>query len=699
MAGANEKSGKVRGVLTILIVDDDEDVRRKAMRALAGSDVRLASAADGAMALQQAALLQPDIVICDVDLPVIGGFDVLAALKAQANLAAVQVMMLTSHASRHSVRLGMSLGADDYLTKPFTDEELADAVDGLVRRLGRLEVIRGAARGEEQSLRDRFAAATDGGPAPAARAERETTAGGTRSGATESLGDAAVLYADIQEFTSIAEKLDSRDVARLLSEYFDRACDRVLSHGGRHLKLMGDGLLAVFVDEGAQDRNPCQRALLTAEAMSGASREVAAWVTSTFPDALLPPFRVAFGLHRGEVLLSQVDRGRPATPTPSGPAVDLAARLVQAGKSRGWGIVASEALLERAAGLAPLGGSQVLTLEGGARLRAHEIQPDGPLRTALSLHSPGPTESDASPMRDIARKHAGLAASAVKEALGQKLSALRLAENPDDVRGARLHGFRILRRLATGGMSTVYLTVSEASGDLVVLKILPLESVEGGLAARFVREFSLLSRISHPNVVRIFNQGFGEKFAYIAMEYFENGDLRARMTAPVAPREVIAVGIQVASALAATHAVGIVHRDLKPENLMVRADGQVVLADFGIAKLSEASSHAITQTGELLGSPSYMSPEQILGQPLTHRSDLYSLGVVLYELCAGSRPYEADTVMQLLVMHTKAPPPMLPPQSAALQPIIDRLMAKQPEARFADARQAEVALRLLANRH
>jgi class 3 adenylate cyclase/FixJ family two-component response regulator len=691
-------------VLSILIVDDDEEVRRKAMRALAGSQVRLASAADGAMGLEQAALLQPDIVICDVDLPGRSGFDVLSAIKADPRLASAQVMMLTSHVSRNSMRLGMSLGADDYLTKPFTDEELVEAVEGLVRRLGRLEVIRDAARGEEQTLREKFAADSGGGPEYRdSHAAQITYAGPEPTEGHETFADAAVLFADIRSFTSIAEKLPSQDVARLLAEYFDRACEPVLKHGGRYIKLLGDGLMAVFVQDPTRSANPSQRALLAAIDVTRVGVGVATWATTTFPHALLPPFRVGVGLHCGEVVVSQMSAGPQKAPTPVGDTVNVAARLEQATKELGWSIVASAAVMERAGGIARAGRSQELTVRNlEAPVQVHEVlvddqaQPERTLVEDATLRMDQPTAD----LREAARRHAGLAAGAVKQALGDQLDLLRRSEDGNDGRGLRLQGFRILRRLATGGMATIHLAVSEATGELVVLKVLPVDSANSELTARFMREFALLSQLSHPNVVRIYNQGFGDKLAYIAMEYFENGDLRSRMAKPLEPREATAIGIQVASALAAAHAMDIVHRDLKPENLMVRADGQVVLADFGIAKVAggtSATDPTLTRTGELLGSPSYMSPEQVTGQRLTHRVDLYSLGVVLYELCTGKRPYDGATVMELLVQHVKAPPPTLPPHAAMLQPVLDRLMAKKPADRYADAGQAEAALRQLAS--
>ena len=216
--------------------------------------------------------------------------------------------------------------------------------------------------------------------------------------------------------------------------------------------------------------------------------------------------------------------------------------------------------------------------------------------------------------------------------------------------------------------------------------------------ARFVREYALLATVRHPNIVRIFHQGFSAKHAYIAMEYFENGDLRARMKEPMAPEAACQVIAEVAQALVAIHAVGIVHRDLKPENLMLCADGTVVLADFGIAK-SVLPLHSpdlvLTRNGDIIGSPSYMSPEQIAGAEVTGRADLYSLGVLFHELLAGHRPFSGRTLVELLSQHTRSPTPALPAAAAHLQPLVDRLMDKNPEARFASAQAFLQALQAL----
>ncbi|HYF21017.1 MAG TPA: protein kinase [Ramlibacter sp.] len=685
-------------MLNILIVDDDEAVRRKAMRALAGPQVRLASAADGRLALEQATRLPPDIVICDVDMPGLNGFEVLTALKADGRLAAAQVMMLTSLGTRHGVRLGMSLGADDYLTKPFTDEELVEAVQGLVRKRGRIEAVReSAADQQEQTLRERFSSAIGAGTGVLAAEEPPA--------AQDVLRDAAVLFADIRGFTAMAEKLSSQEVARLLTEYFDRACEPVLAQGGRYLKLIGDGLMAVFTPDSDQALPPSRRALLAADAMAAIGRDIAGWVTLTFPDVLLPPFRVGFGVHCGEVAVSHMGAGRHREATPIGDTVNVASRLEQVSKELGWTIVASDAAVAQAGGGVRVGPHQDVTVRNRATpVRVHEVlvvepAPAGGTHPTLRLPRVPDPEEKARLQRD-AREHAGIAARAVKDALGEQLSALRRPDaGPADLQGLRLQGFRTLRRLGAGGMSSVYLAVRESDGELVVLKILPLDGESGDAATRFMREFALLSRIRHPHVIRIFNQGFAQHVAYIAMEYFENGDLRGRMAAPMAPAAAVSVARQVCSALAAVHALGIVHRDLKPENLMVRANGQVVLADFGIAKLAGGAGAAqptLTHAGELLGSPSYMSPEQIAGQHLSGRADLYALGVVLYELLVGRRPFEAVTLVELFYMKAHQPPPTLPAPLAALQPVIDRLIARRPADRFADAAELEGELARVA---
>jgi serine/threonine protein kinase len=168
------------------------------------------------------------------------------------------------------------------------------------------------------------------------------------------------------------------------------------------------------------------------------------------------------------------------------------------------------------------------------------------------------------------------------------------------------------------------------------------------------------------------------------MEYFPLGDLRSRMGKALDPGIALYYLRQIAAGLEAIHQVGIVHRDLKPDNVMIRQNGVIAIADFGVAK---QVSMLITDTGagDIVGTPYYLSPEQALGRPVDLRCDLYSLGVVAYEMLTGSKPYHARTARELLQLHVNAPVPMLPPAHRHLQPVLEKMMAKEPAGRYDSA--------------
>ena len=249
-------------------------------------------------------------------------------------------------------------------------------------------------------------------------------------------------------------------------------------------------------------------------------------------------------------------------------------------------------------------------------------------------------------------------------------------------------GHRFVRELATGGTSMVYLAESERAGDMVVLKVLrdaPETGDEHMQFSRFLQEYELISKIRHPNVVRIFDLGIADDHAYIAMEYFPRGDLRARISNGIEARQAVEYLAQMAGALQVVHEVGVLHRDLKPGNIMERADGSLALIDFGLAKPADGKLD-MTAAGEIFGTPYYMSPEQGHGQPLDERSDLYSLGVIFYEMLTRKKPYLAPTPMGVIYLHGNAPIPEFDAELHRYQPLLNQLLAKEPSQRIASAR-------------
>lgn len=255
-------------------------------------------------------------------------------------------------------------------------------------------------------------------------------------------------------------------------------------------------------------------------------------------------------------------------------------------------------------------------------------------------------------------------------------------------------GYTVIHIIGQGGQAQVFLAEREHDGLRVALKILNRALRNDPVfLERFVREYKLVASLSSNYVARIYDQGFTGDFPYIAMEFLPSGTLAARIREGLTARAALRIASQIAQALDAIHSQGIVHRDLKPANILFRADGRPVIADFGLARDTRINS-TLTAAGQFLATPRYMSPEQCLGRAVDARSDLYSLGAVLYEMMTGNKIYEHAHSADVIALHVHAPVPQLTDMLAVHQPLLERLLAKNPDERFQSAAEviAEIGL-------
>lgn len=253
-------------------------------------------------------------------------------------------------------------------------------------------------------------------------------------------------------------------------------------------------------------------------------------------------------------------------------------------------------------------------------------------------------------------------------------------------------GLQIGREIGRGGMARVYLATQTSLSRPVALKLLDKPDTPG-FHGRFMNEGRYLAALSHSNIVEVYDVGECRGHYYLIMEYLPGGDLKGKIQRGIKPGLALKIAVRIAGCLDYLHEQGIVHRDLKPCNILFRGDNSPVITDFGIAKLLQESGD-MTMGGAILGSPSYLSPEQAgFAGEVDGRSDLYSLGVILYEMLTGERPYNGENFAEIIMAHHHHPVPKLPTSLSRYQHIIEHLMAKRPEDRFQTGAEMIRALR------
>ena len=523
--------------------------------------------------------------------------------------------------------------------------------------------------------------------------------------AEDSRIEGSVLIARVHYPSRFLQWLPEDTVADLIRLFFNRACDPILEQSGWIVRFLAggqssarfslddheewttqfqdNGLVALFYSRSGQT-GAVERALKAGVLMVLAAHRFRPWLRGRYPKMKLPEFTLGVGVSVGSVLVHHLGQENELAIT--GQAVYTASQLSDKTGDWEWSVAVTQEAVQAGGSRFLLGHEKIMrstehtsetrvceitgmTARPGADTQFYEL-----LGAALSANAAGIERSF------LSSKTITFAQMRTQQQMLQKTSKRRKTETSLEV-----EGYRLLRKLGEGGMSQVFLALHLATGQERVLKMLPTHAeVASDLLERFIQEFSLVSQIDHPNVAHIFEQGFNEDYVYISLEYFSKGDLRVLLQNPLKEQAKVAILLQIASGLTAVHTLGIVHRDLKPDNIMIRANGSIALADFGIAKQVNAE-HNLTRKGEVYGTPYYLSPEQAQGLTVDLRADIYSLGVLFYEMLTGVPPFHAETAHALMYQHVHMEAPPLPTSLSRYQPLIRYMIAKKPDQRFKDA--------------
>ena len=503
--------------------------------------------------------------------------------------------------------------------------------------------------------------------------------------ATQLTVNGSVLFVDIRNFTMFADQLHGEEVVEFLNTFFERAYEPVRQQCGWAVRFLGDGMVAMFEPRAEQPDDHAERALKVALLIVLAADSFRDWIAQRFPERKFPQFAVGIGIHSGEVMICKIGSGTVIETTIIGDTVNIAARLQTMTKVLGWSIATSRTCASIAGGRFQLGRGGTVAMKGETvQIQAIEVIGLNP-RTANTSDSAfyeklGQSVAVNTAIFELAREQADSMQNHYS-GTGSTFETI-LQDQPIE-----LEGYRLLRKLGQGGMSEVFLAENLTTHTQQVLKLVPTTAIDidnDDTLQRFLHEFALISQIDHPNVARIYQQGFTSTHAYISMEFFPGGDLRCLISESPTPQVAIASLLQILGGLSAIHTLGIIHCDMKPDNVMIRRDGSLALADFGIAEHSDVT-RLPTRPGEIMGSPSYLAPEQALDLPVDERTDLYSTGAMFFEMLTGRPPYKGSSVQGILYQHVNLPVPILPVGLERFQPILDRMMAKSAAARFESA--------------
>ena len=412
------------------------------------------------------------------------------------------------------------------------------------------------------------------------------------------------------------------------------------------------------------------------------------WASMTLTPAVAPKTSGAKASAKAEATPSEAYVAAASRERPVGESSDAAEGEKHARSSRKR--VDSNAPVESETDAAAARGgndSSDATAAAGSAAATQLIAP-GQLEAILGAAAANSKATDNSFTGSIVSGAAAKGANAKVARSGAKRTAGRPAP---PVTAEFIPGYIIKMKIGESEKAVVYLATSISLGANVALKV--SKTLRDDTASRqfLEREYTAIIAIRDPLVVQIYDYGVHAGFEYLAMEYLLRGDLKARMQAGLKEAEALRYVEQIAAALRVVHNAGLLHRDLKPPNVMLRENDEIALIDFGLARALDGSTPS-TRTGVLRGSPYYMSPEQAQGEQLDVRSDFYSLGIMLYEMLTGRKPYTGATAMEVLQQHVNSPLPPLPHSLSRYEDFLHRLVAKNRNERFAKAEEIIAAI-------
>jgi class 3 adenylate cyclase/CheY-like chemotaxis protein/predicted Ser/Thr protein kinase len=652
---------------TILYAEDNADLRKYVYDLLSPS-YNIFLAADGGEGFAIAKRVRPDLIVTDFMMPRVSGREFLQLVRSSPELKATPVIFLTARAGAGARIETLESGADDYLTKPFDQGELLARVRNLLNARNQERELEHLNRRLEAKIDEQMAELVRSGelkrflPEPLVR---KLMSGAISSEKPFQRRKITSLAIGLTDFTDLVSTLEPEDFAAIVNDFVRETTAMVMENGGIVDKIAGETLFAIF---GAPEEMPVEE---QARAAVGAALEIRTRLPELSrkwrPFGVLRPVSVHAGINTGYCTVGVFGSELVSNYTAIGEPITVATRL-RAASSPGSILIGAAAYV----------------------LLNPEVVAEGPKTLSGSIHPLQYYEITAT----------------MAEARGEGDPTVF---RPRVAPGAMIAQFKIISRLGGGGMGEVFLAEDQKLRRRIALKIAPREVArDSEMKERFFIEARSASALNHVNIAHIYDIGESDGLTYIAMEFVDGTTLRNKIAGiPVNTGELLNIAVQIGSALQAAHRNGIIHRDIKPENVVITPFGELKVLDFGLAKVvanekgdpaaQQRTGKMLTRPGLVMGTVHYMSPEQALGREIDFRTDIFSLGVVMYEMATGRLPFSGATTTETIDLIVHGDPASIARFNAGLPNEVDyvirKCLQKSPSSRYQSTDDLVVDLR------